>query len=59
MTNAGRYFVPVSAELIGSTSRIWGIVFRFYLQAGIQEETTFIYNPYHELFNQALTLSSA
>ena len=46
MERAGKYVVPVSAEIVGSTQRIWGIVIKFFQQAMVQEEVTFIFNPY-------------
>ena len=46
MIEYGKYFSVVSAELVGSSSRIWALVIRFYDLAYLQYSICVIMNPY-------------
>lgn len=47
----------MSAELIGSKERIWGMIIRFYDLAFVGEKITVLLNPYFE-FLQCVVSSS-
>lgn len=49
MIPCGKYCAPLTIELIGSSTRIWGLCIRFFEQAKLQDKITFIYNPYYDL----------
>lgn len=59
MIPTGKYYAPITMEVVGSGSRIWGLCIRFFEQANIQERCTFIYNPYYDLLAPLISQSPA
>jgi hypothetical protein len=49
----------VSAELVGSKERIWGMVIRFYDLAFVAEKITVLINPYFEFLLCVITSSQS
>ncbi len=47
----------MSAELIGSKERIWGMIIRFYDLAFVGEKITVLINPYSEFLQMAVSAS--
>lgn len=47
----------MSAELIGSKERIWGLIIRFYDLAFVGEKITVLLNPYFEFLQCAVNSS--
>ena len=46
MTEYGKYFSVVTAELIGSKERVWALVIRLYDMAFLKYKVTVLMNPY-------------
>jgi hypothetical protein len=56
MVEYGRYFTPVSAELIGSKDTIWALIIRYYDLAYNDEKITVLMNPYNQLLKDFFKL---
>jgi hypothetical protein len=53
-----KYYTAVSAELVGSTERVWALIIRFYDLAFLTEKITIMMNPYHDFLQGIIKCSS-
>lgn len=57
MIEYGKYYSVVSAELIGSRERVWGLVIRFYDLGFMRDNITLMMNPYHDFLQDVISSS--
>lgn len=57
ISSYGKYYSIVSAEIVASRSRVFGLVIRHYDLSNCKNIVTFIYNPIHDLLLPILDMN--